>query len=669
MRNCLSLLFVYCLIVFNGLLQPTTLFAEDQLPRVVLIGDSTVKNGSGKGEGGMWGWGQVLADFFDTERIEVENHALGGRSSRSFLTEGLWEKALQRVRPGDYVLMQFGHNDGGQYFKGNRPRASIKGNGEETEQGVVEMTGKEETVHSFGWYLRRYIADTKAKGATPIVVSLIPRNRWKDGKVIRDNQSYALWARQAAEQGGAHFLDLNELVAQHYEQVGAEQVSREYFTEKDWTHTTFLGAVANAECVATGLQSVQNCALDNYLRRQPLGAEPQTTWRFDFGKGEVASDFQQVLSSENYDSERGYGYEPGSETTDVKTSFSDPKTKDASSGDAPFYFSAKVAPGNYRVRVWGGTEPLTVKAELRRLMTLGTAGSAENPAYAECIVNVRNSRIPGGEQVRLKPREKTSEAWAWDDRLTLEISGDQPTITALEIEPAPEVPTVFLMGDSTVCDQPVEPWNSWGQMLTLFFKPEVAIANHSESGESVRGAWGERRFDKIFTLMRPGDYLFIQFGHNDMKSQDPNALARYRQSLGHLVRWTRDLRATPVLVTSMERKRDGNYRSLGEYPQTMRDLAQELEVPLIDLNEISKTLYPALGDDLDLAFQDGTHHTNYGSYLFAQAVVQGIRDNNLELAKSIVDNFKEFDPEHPLPHAEFSVPASPAYDITKPEGS
>ena len=176
---------------------------EPEKARLVLIGDSTVKNGNGRGENGMYGWGQLLAKHFDQDRIDVENRALGGRSSRTYLTEGLWERSLERLRPGDFLLIQFGHNDGGRMFDSDRPRASIKGNGDETIDGVVKSTGKSETVHSFGWYLRKYVTDAKSKGATPIVLSLIPRDRWVgdegNRRVIRANKDYALWAQQAAK--------------------------------------------------------------------------------------------------------------------------------------------------------------------------------------------------------------------------------------------------------------------------------------------------------------------------------------------------------------------------------------------------------------------------------------------------------------------------------------
>ncbi len=243
----------------------SNLSSNDTLPRLVLIGDSTVKNGSGKGDDQLWGWGQVIDKYIDASKIQIENRALGGRSSRSYLSEGLWEKSLERLRPGDFLLIQFGHNDGGQMFDGDRPRASITGNSDETIEGVVAATGKSETVHSYGWYIRKYVADAKAKGATPIVLSLVPRNRWAGDKVIRSSNDYAIWAKEAAEQSGAHFIDLNEQVASFYEKIGKEDVSKLFFTEKDWTHTTRAGAEFNAAMVALAIHQSVECKLRDYL--------------------------------------------------------------------------------------------------------------------------------------------------------------------------------------------------------------------------------------------------------------------------------------------------------------------------------------------------------------------------------------------------------------------
>lgn len=197
-------------------------------------------------------------------RKQIE-YALGGRSSRTYFTEGLWEKVLAAMKPGDFVLVQFGHNDGGERFKGTRPRASLKGAGDETDEGVVEQTGQREVIHTYGWYLRKYIADSKAKGAMPIVLSPVPRDIWRDGKVSRAANDYGKWAKEAAQAGGAQFVDLNEIIAKHYEEAGAEKVQTEYFTAADHTHTTLAGAKLNAACVVAGLRALKDCPLTAFL--------------------------------------------------------------------------------------------------------------------------------------------------------------------------------------------------------------------------------------------------------------------------------------------------------------------------------------------------------------------------------------------------------------------
>ena len=228
---------------------------------------------------------------------------------------------------------------------------------------------------------------------------------------------------------------------------------------------------------------------------------------------------------------------------------------------------------------------------------------------------------------------------------------------------------MYLLGDSTVCDQPAEPWNSWGQMLPRFFKPEVAIANHAESGETLANSLRAHRFDKVFNLMRPGDYLFVQFGHNDMKEHATNALEVYRSNLKKVVAETRAKGGTPVLVTSMERKGGIEAPTLAGYPDAVRAVAGEEQCALIDLNVMSLVLYKALGTNLDLAFQDSTHHNNYGSYELAQCVVAGIQQARLPLAKFIADDFKGFDPAHPDPVDRFQMAPSPVHSTAKPLGN
>lgn len=230
-----------------------------------IIGDSTVKNGSGKGEGGLWGWGDFMFQELDTNRITIKNFAIGGRSSRTFITEGRWDNVLKMVKQGDYVIMQFGHNDGGAINDNSRARGTIKGTGEETEEIDNILTKKHEIVHTYGWYIRKYISDIKAKGATAIVCSPIPRNDWKDGKVLRASGDYGKWARESSETGGAFFIDLNELIAASYEKTGEKEVTSGYFLNEH-THTTRQGAIINASIVAEGIGSLKKCGLKKFLK-------------------------------------------------------------------------------------------------------------------------------------------------------------------------------------------------------------------------------------------------------------------------------------------------------------------------------------------------------------------------------------------------------------------
>lgn len=387
-------------------------------------------------------------------------------------------------------------------------------------------------------------------------------------------------------------------------------------------------------------------------------AQAQTSFKFSFGGGKAEAGWIHVSPTNFYSSSAGFGFEPGTQVA----------RRDFISSTAPFYFSVKEPEGNYKVTAtFAGESTVTVKAELRRLMLEVVHTPAGKFTTREFIVNVRTPAIPGGGHVHLKPRETTSEQWAWDDKLTLEFNGRNPALQCLQIEPI-SVPTVYLLGDSTVCDQPAEPWNSWGQMLPRFFKPQIAIANHAESGETIANSLRAQRFEKVFSLMKSGDYLFIQFGHNDMKDKATNALEVYKSNLKKVIERTRSLGGTPVLVTSMERKAGLESPTLMGYPDAVREIAKAENCALIDLNAMSLVFYRALGTNLDKAFQDGTHHNNYGSYELAKCVVEGIENAKLPLAKFIVDNFK-FDPAHPDDVDKFQMAVSPVNSTTKPLGN
>lgn len=232
-------------------------------PVLYIIGDSTVQNGSGKGSDSLWGWGSFMNLFLDTNKIEIQNHAKGGRSSRTFLTDGRWDSIMKTIKKGDYVLMQFGHNDGGELADTLRARGTIKGIGEESEDIYNPIRKVNETVYTYGYYMRKYAIETKAKGAIPIIVSPVPRNKFdKNGKIEKDQ--YGIWAQEVAKQTGAYFLDLNTMVIAKYEEMGSEKVKA--FFPKDHTHTNESGATLNAELVTKGIKDLKGCQLKKYIK-------------------------------------------------------------------------------------------------------------------------------------------------------------------------------------------------------------------------------------------------------------------------------------------------------------------------------------------------------------------------------------------------------------------
>ncbi|MBI5830799.1 MAG: rhamnogalacturonan acetylesterase [Armatimonadetes bacterium] len=241
--------------------------APQARPTIYLIGDSTVNNGTK----GQMGWGTAMPPWVAADKAGLVNRARGGRSSRTFLREGLWAEVAKLLRPGDFVLMQFGHNDGGG-LNDPRGRASIKGNGDETAEVTDAATGAKETVHSYGWYLRTYCQEAQAKGAVPVVLSPVPRNMWKDGKVGRSSNDYGKWAKEAAEASKAAFVDLNGLIADRYDALGEAAVAK-LFGPTDHTHTLPDGARLNAECVVAGLKALPGDPFRGLLLAQPKPAE------------------------------------------------------------------------------------------------------------------------------------------------------------------------------------------------------------------------------------------------------------------------------------------------------------------------------------------------------------------------------------------------------------
>jgi lysophospholipase L1-like esterase len=250
-------------VVFLGLAAAAPADEPDpQRPTLFIVGDSTVKNGTK----GQQGWGDPIAALFDKEHIKVENRAIGGRSSRTFQTEGRWDKILEAAKPGDFVLIQMGHNDGGPLDDAARARGTLRGTGDESREIDNPITKKQEVVHTYGWYLRKYVADARDKKMTPILLSPIPhrpKQRVEKGDV--EKSGYVTWSEEVAKAEKVPFVNLNKIVMGKYAGLDPADIKAKYFTPADDTHTSPAGAELNATAVAEGLRELKDCKLKDYL--------------------------------------------------------------------------------------------------------------------------------------------------------------------------------------------------------------------------------------------------------------------------------------------------------------------------------------------------------------------------------------------------------------------
>jgi len=382
----------------------------------------------------------------------------------------------------------------------------------------------------------------------------------------------------------------------------------------------------------------------------------------------------QVQNDTAYSRERGYGFEADDQRN---------------AAGQPYFFSVDLPEGNYRVTATLGgaaASDTTIKAELRRLQLDSIKLPAGSTQIHSFIVNVRTANIaavPGVEagRVKLKEREIASEAWAWDRRLTLEINGAQPALTHLAIEPV-KLPTVYLLGDSTVADQSGEPYASWGQMLTTLFKPTMAVSNHAESGETLRDSMNRRRIDKILSTLQPGDTVLLQFGHNDQKQQKDGSgnAETYKAELRTHAERILARGGVPVVVSSMERRnfdaQTGKLRpSLLEYADAARAVAADMKLAFIDLNGMSQQLYAALGPERSQAMHpmnngrlDNTHHNNYGAMQLARLVALGLREAKVPVAAQLRDDLGPIGPSRPQAPEQFRVAVSPGFTQLRPLG-
>ncbi|MCR5130823.1 MAG: rhamnogalacturonan acetylesterase [Prevotella sp.] len=371
----------------------------------------------------------------------------------------------------------------------------------------------------------------------------------------------------------------------------------------------------------------------------------------------------------------------------------------------PFRYSVAVPDGNYKVTVTIGSKrkvaETAVRAESRRLFFEPQKTKKKELKTLTFTVNKRSPYIyknewaPEGslekfDSIRIKSREKNYVNW--DDSLTLEFCGSFPAVNRLQIERDTIATTLYLCGNSTVVDQEYEPWSSWGQMIPRWFNEQVCVANFAESGLTATSFLAQKRFDKILSTLRKGDYVFCEFGHNDQKERFEGAGAYYNfaYALKRLIDGARKKGAMVVFLTPTQRRSftDDHLHireTHADYPDAMREVARREQVPVIELHDMTRTLFETLGYEgskhalvhypantfpgqmRELA--DNTHFNPYGAYEVAKMVVQGMKTLQLPLADYIRNDWKGYDPAAPDAFESFVWPDSHLYEIKKPDGN
>jgi lysophospholipase L1-like esterase len=423
------------------------------------------------------------------------------------------------------------------------------------------------------------------------------------------------------------------------------------------------------------------------------------SWKFDFGNGIAAKGYTKVTPDTKFSYTTGFGFNEGPILQSVKRNGKDILKADFITSDKPFYFSLKIPEGNYDVKIIlgdaAGTSATTLRAECRRLFLQNIKTKKGEIVEKIFTVHVKDSVIKDANanavsKVRLKPRE--INYLHWDNLLTIEFNDSLAKVCGIEITPNKKATTIFLAGNSTVVDQDKEPWASWGQMFPSFFEAKnICIANYAESGETLKAFKGEKRLEKIWSMAKPGDYLFMEFTHNDQKpgSSFLDPFTTYKATLKEWIVEAKKRHIIPVLVTSMHRRSFDSARhiinTLLDYPEAMRQTAKEENVALIDLNAMSKILYEAWGPEKSLkAFvhypantfpnqdkelKDNTHFSTYGAYELARCVVQSIKEQQLPFAKFLKKDIPFFNPAIPDAVEKWHWPLSAMMSSTKPDGN
>lgn len=383
-------------------------------------------------------------------------------------------------------------------------------------------------------------------------------------------------------------------------------------------------------------------------------AEAAENYKFDFGEGPVAAGYTQVKANTKYSDSQGYGFESGT-VSSVDRLWDDDLTTDFLTAKGDMVFSVALPQGNYEVTfILGDGEnesETTVWAENRKLMLdrITLAGGV----FSRQTVSLRRMEtrsMDGSVTMSIKDREKDYRTW--DKKLTFVISGKAPAVAGIEIKRNDNVTTLWLCGNSTVVDQITAPWAGWGQMAPGFFKSSLAIANYAESGLTASGFYSMKRLAKILSEVKKGDFVTVQFAHNDQKNQ--NDVNNYEATLTKYANEIKAKGATPLFVTSTARQNETDPKTaVGGLPERMRALGKKLGVTVLDLNQHSITLGKALGGNKEKMYMytasDKTHFCEYGAYELARANIEEIKAKVPELAKHLRDDHEAFDSSKPDP--------------------
>ncbi|MDW8852796.1 rhamnogalacturonan acetylesterase [Flavobacterium sp. MMLR14_040] len=406
---------------------------------------------------------------------------------------------------------------------------------------------------------------------------------------------------------------------------------------------------------------------------------------FDFGTSVKNSKATIINTALVYDSNLGYGF-------DFNTVSNIKMNSDSFSTEKPTYFSVKLPEGNYQVEIVMGNSQkesnVTIKAESRRLM-LNQFEIKKGKSVTKIFnVNIRTPKIDDNQNITLKDREK--DIFDWDDKLTLEFLGEV-SIQSIKITLKDNLTVVYLAGDSTVTDQDVEPWASWGQFITNYFDKTIVVSNYAYSGSSLSSFKNSNRLKKILLEIKKGDYLFVEFGHNDekIKGTGNGAWESYSDLLTEFVQSAKEKGAIPVLVTPTQRRFFNENRTLkethGDFPAAMRAVAQKNNIALIDITKFTTDLYETWGDEAsrkafvqypantfpgqEKALDDNTHFNSFGANEIALCIIKRIREIDIPLKKYIKKEIPNYNPKKPNYISSWTLPMSNRFEIAKPDGN